>query len=141
MSFLDTSLVQVMKAKLKFHSARQAQISQNVANVDTPGYRATDVAEPDFKKLVSAAGKSSAQNLPMRMTSKGHIPGSGQITAFKIEKRDKTYDLNPDGNNVSIEDEMMRASENQAEYMKVLNLYRKTTDMFRTALGRPGSGG
>ncbi|MGE0755154.1 MAG: flagellar basal body rod protein FlgB [Alphaproteobacteria bacterium] len=134
---LDTSLMTVMKAKLKYHSARQAEIAQNVANVDTPGYKARDIAEPDFAKLVR--GGSSARNLPMKVTSRGHIPGGGQIMAMKVEKRDKTYDLNPDENNVSVEEEMMHASTNQSEYNKVLLLYRKTADMLRIAI-RPSGG-
>ena len=140
MDFSKITLFNVMNSKLKYHSARQAQIAKNIANVDTPGYKATDVETPDFKKLVAGAGGGSARSLPMVTTSHGHIGGGGNHISFKAVKRADTYDLNPDGNNVSVEEEMMRASENQAEYTKVLNLYRKTSEMFKLALGRQSGG-
>lgn len=140
MDFSKISLFNAMNTKLKYHSARQAELAQNIANVDTPGYKATDVETPDFKKLVAGSGNPSARNLRLSATQAGHISGNTKNVSFRVVKRHDTYDLNPDGNNVSVEEEMMKASENQAEYTKVLNLYRKTTDLFKTALGRPNAG-
>ncbi|MFO0389254.1 MAG: flagellar basal body rod protein FlgB [Alphaproteobacteria bacterium] len=141
MNYSDISLLNVMKSKLGYLSARQSAIAQNVANADTPDYRARDIAEPDFKKMAMLAGSSSAQKLPMHTTNANHMIVAGHVAAFEATERKNTYELNPDGNNVTIEEEMMKAAENQAEYTKVLNLYRKTVDMFKIAIGRPGGGG
>ena len=140
MNFNDISLFTLMRGKLGYLSARQSVIAQNIANADTPDYRARDIAEPDFKKMAMQAGNSPAQKLPMHVTNAKHMTVSGSMSAFEATERKNTYELNPDGNNVSTEEEMMKAAETQAEYTKVLNLYRKTTDMFKTAIGRPGGG-
>ncbi len=140
MNYNDVSLFTLMRGKLGYLSARQSTIAQNIANVDTPGYRAQDVAEPDFKKMAIAASASPAQKLPMRTTNEKHMSVGGSMSAFEAVERKHTYELNPDGNNVTVEEELMKAAENQAEYTKVLNLYRKTVDMFKTAIGRPGGG-
>jgi flagellar basal-body rod protein FlgB len=141
MDFNGIPLFSVMKSKLGYSSARQSVLAQNVANADTPGYSAKDVKAPDFKNLAQSMQSGTSQNLAMQVTSAGHITGksSGAMT-MKTENRASTYEHNPNGNNVVIEEEMMRISENQAEYQKVLSLYRKTVDMFKIAIGRPGAG-
>ncbi len=139
MNFSDITLFNVMRSKLGYLAEKQSVLAQNVANVDTPDYRAKDVKEPDFRKLAQSMTQSPAQKLPMTMTSAKHMTMPAQHSAtFEIEDRENTYEQNPDGNNVVIEEEMMKAAETQTEYVKVLNLYRKTVDMFKTAIGRPG---
>ncbi len=138
MDFDQIPLFSAMKSRLNYMSARQAVLAQNVANADTPGYRAMDVAAPDFKKMVGAA----SGQLPMYATNKNHIvPAGGMPGNFASEKRKTTDEENPTGNNVVIEEEMMKVAENQAEYQKVLGIYRKSIDLFKTAIGRPSGGG
>lgn len=129
-----------MRGKLGYLSARQEALAQNIANVDTPGYKAMDVAEPDFKRML---GSSGGGKLKMSATSPAHLgQGSGGLSsAFKMEKRKKTDELNPNDNNVVTEEEMAKIGQNQMEYQKVLNMYGKTVAMFKTAIGNPGGGG
>ncbi len=124
-----------MRTKLNYMSERQSVLAQNIANTDTPGYRAKDLAEPDFKRMVAA----ETQKLPMTATNAKHIhSGSAAASAFKVMDRKSTYEQSPTGNNVTVEEEMMRVAQNQSEYQRTLNLYRKTVSMFKTALGNNG---
>jgi flagellar basal-body rod protein FlgB len=137
MDFLSIPLFSTMKSKLGYHGSRQSVLAQNIANVDTPGYQARDIAKPDFSGMVSRAGGA----LPLATTHAGHMDGGAKnAQLFAASKRPSTYERNPNGNNVVIEEEMMRAAENQAEYQQVVSLYRKSVEMFRTALGRGGGG-
>jgi flagellar basal-body rod protein FlgB len=139
MDFSSIPLFSVMKEKLGYLSERQAVLAQNIANADTPGYKAMDVVEPDFARLVK--GQSVGQSLKMTITSPGHIGhGVGAIGEFATEKRKGTDELNPNGNNVSIEEEMAKAGLNQAEYQKVVGMYGKWITMFKVAIGNPNSG-
>jgi flagellar basal-body rod protein FlgB len=140
MNYTDLPLFSIMRGKLGYLSQRQSVIAQNIANADTPGYQAKDLAEPNFKEI--AGRMQLAASLPLATTSRKHLQGDmPTVTTTGVVKRPSTYERNPNGNNVVIEEEMMRVAENQAEYQKVLNLYRKSVDMFRTALGRQGGGG
>lgn len=140
MDFSNITLFNAMKAKLDYLSARQAVLAQNVANADTPDYRAKDIAAPDFRAL--AGSGSTGSRLTMTTTSPAHVATAAMAGQFSMETRKKTNELNPNGNNVSIEEEMMLMAGNQAEYQKAMNLYGKTVAMFKTALGRgPGAGG
>lgn len=137
MDFSNLSLFSVMKAKLNYLSERQSVLAENIANADTPGYKAKDVAAPDFKKLVAAS-----QQMHMAMTNPMDLPGAApSMGEYAVTDRATTNELNPNGNNVAIEEEMAKAGQNQMDYQKVLDLYGKAIAMFKTAVGSAGSGG
>jgi len=137
MSFNDVPLLNIMQAKMKYLSARQSVLAQNVANLDTPAYKAKDVAPPDFKAMAFPTKQKLSGGVELATTNSKHIAaapvngGGGEVVT-----RDSTYELKPDGNNVSIEEEMAKIADTQADYNKVLNLYSKTMSMFKIALGR-----
>jgi flagellar basal-body rod protein FlgB len=139
MSFLNMPLFDLMKSHMAYAAQQQTALSQNIANADTPGYKAMDIKEPDFKKLAQSAGLGG--KLPMTVTNPQHMTsmGAGGMT-FKMEKRANTDELNPDGNNVVIEEEMSKVAANQADYQKVLNLYGKSISLFKIAIGNTGGG-
>lgn len=137
MDFLNIPLFSIMKSKLTYMSQRQSILAENIANADTPRYKAQDIAEPDFKKMLSTVdGSGSAQRLQMRTTNASHIvSGMGPVTRFQTIDRPFTDELNPNENNVALEEEVAKVGLNQAEYQKVLNLYTKTIGMFKLAIG------
>jgi flagellar basal-body rod protein FlgB len=136
MDYSSLPLFGLMKAKLNYASTRQGMLAQNIANTDTPGYRAKDVKEPDFSNVLA-----QQSGLQMTKTSTKHMGSQTGAVNMNVITRDSTYEQSPTGNNVVIEEEMQRVAQNQAEYQKTLNLYHKTVTMFKTALGSPNSGG
>lgn len=137
MDFSNLPLFNLMKAKLQYSSERQAILAQNIANADTPNYRAKDIKEPDFKRMIE---EQSGQQITMSMTHPGHVSNTGGGTRYRVEERASTYEQSPVGNNVVTQEEMMRVAQNQVEYQKVLQMYRKTVSMFKTALGGSNNG-
>lgn len=137
MDFSSLPLFNLMKAKLQYSSERQAILAQNIANADTPNYRAKDIKEPNFKRML---GEQSGQQMTMSMTHPGHVSPTGGGTRYRVEERASTYEQSPVGNNVVTQEEMMRVAQNQVEYQKVLQMYRKTVSMFKTALGGSNNG-
>ena len=126
-------LFQVMQSKLRHDGARQAVLAQNIANVDTPGYKAREVAPPDFGKIVTGnSALSMAVTNPKHMQGNTAAAGSGGT----IVKRKTTYELNPIQNNVVIEEEMMHVADTQADYQQTLGIYRKSLNLFNIALGK-----
>ena len=139
MDFSSISLFNIMKSKLEYLSERQSVLAQNIANADTPGYIAKDIPEPDFKRMMKDSSKGAVQKLQMAATDSRHIPSREVSSSFAAVKNKKTAELNPNGNNVVIEEEMSKVAMNQAEYQKVLNLYGKAVSMFKTAIGNPNT--
>ena len=131
------SLFQIMQSKLQYDGNRQAVLAQNIANVDTPGYKARELAAPDFNKIVANNG-----SLGMAVTNSKHMAGTSDNSGAggNIIKRKNTYELNPIGNNVVIEEELMHVAQNQADYQQTLGIYRKSLSLFNIALGKANAG-
>ena len=118
---------------MAYHSERQSHLAHNIANADTPGFEVKDLKKLDFEKLAMI----EANRLHMRATSPHHLTGSKERAnqAFKDEKQRKTYETTPVENNVVLEEQQMKMADNNAEYLKTTNLYKKTVDLFKIAIG------
>jgi flagellar basal-body rod protein FlgB len=116
---------------------RQRVLAQNIANSETPGYKARDIAEPDFAALVGGSGTVARPRveLTQRMKSLGAVQPIGAGVIF-----DKNItETKPDGNNVTLEDQLLKMGEVQADFTAMTNLYRKQMSMLKTAVtGRGG---
>ena len=104
---------------------RMGLVARNVANADTPGYRALDL--PDFAQVYDGGG------MALRATRPGHLAGAtgGQAQAFAT-----TAGAAPNGNSVSIEAEMVKAAGARQEHEMALAIYRSASGIVRASLGR-----
>jgi flagellar basal-body rod protein FlgB len=107
---------------------RLSAIAGNVANADTPGYRAKDVA--DFRETYRAA-----PDLGLRATRPGHLADDGSDGASGVTERAGGH-ASPNGNNVSLEAEMMRAATVRQDHDMALTVYKSSLDILRASLGR-----
>jgi flagellar basal-body rod protein FlgB len=115
MSFLDTSNMQALSKYLDRTAFRQAVISANVANIDTPGYRTKDA---DFRsQLENAGGEESFHTR--------EVPGLLQ---------------RPDGNNVSLEREGLLMAETQLRFRTGVELLRVEFRRLQMAIQEGGKG-
>ena len=95
-------LFDVASSQAKWLSLRQATISSNVANVNTPGFRAQDI-EPFDKMLNSKV-------VPVAVTSPNHIT-SGELMRSQGIRKEKSWEVVHSGNSVSVEQEMLKAGD------------------------------
>lgn len=118
-----------MAQSLAAHAgARLSLVAQNVAHADTPGYRARDL--PAFADVYDSAGTT------LRASRPGHIGGATH--AADARPVDAGGWADPNGNAVSLETEMIRASEVRQAHDMALAVYRNTAGILRAALGRGG---
>jgi flagellar basal-body rod protein FlgB len=125
-----------IRERMQNLSERQRVISQNIANSETPGYKSREVSEPNFAALVGGSGMVAAPSVQLtdRMKSLGVIQPVG---AGLILDKDIT-ETKPDGNNVTLEDQLLKMGEIQADFTAMTSLYRKQLSMIKTAVGRGG---
>ena len=107
-------------------NARMAITARNVANADTPGYRAQDIAS------FAETYESPAGN--MRSTRAGHSLASGSQAPMATV--DAPGASSPNGNTVSLETEMMRSVEVRQQQELALAIYKSSLNILRTSLGR-----
>ena len=108
---------------------RQAAVSQNIANADTPGYKAVDVAS--FAQTYrSPAGFVASATRPGHFGFGETSPPVATITAQQRGAQ------NPNGNTVSLEGEMMKAGLVRQQHDMALAIYKSTSNILRASLGR-----
>jgi flagellar basal-body rod protein FlgB len=130
----DVPLMSMLKSKMSWLEARQDVLSQNVANADTPGYVAHDLKPMDFESLLKKAnGAGPASGL--MTTDPRHIAPVSQAGGFDSDESPDVT-ASPNGNSVSLEEEMIKVSDTQGQYQAAANLYAKAMQLMRTALGK-----
>jgi len=117
---------------------RQKVIATNVANADTPGYKTKTVEAPEFGNLVSGAGGKSVVRPTVRVTSAMAALGANVRSGSHIVEDRHVSETKPDGNNVTLEDQLLQLGQVQADYATLTNLYAKHVKLLKVALGRGG---
>jgi len=120
-------LFDIASSHAQWLSLRQAAISSNVANANTPAYRAQDI-EP-FSKILDS------KVVAVAVTDPKHIATGTSLRAQGMRK-ENSWEVVHSGNSVSLEQEMIKVSETQAEFQAAANLYAKAMSMMKTAIGR-----
>jgi len=82
---------------------RQKTISGNLANSDTPGYRAMDVTP--FESTLKQA------SMPLATTASNHLGAELQVSAGRIVSAKETWDVVHSGNSVSIDQQLLDAND------------------------------
>jgi len=134
MNLPDVPLLSMLKSRMSWLEARQDVLSQNVANADTPGYVAHDLKPMDFESLLKSAGGSQFQP-GLAVTDVRHIVVSPSSSAF-ASGESPDVEASPNGNSVSLEQEMIKVSDTQGQFAAATNLYSKAMQLMRTALGK-----
>lgn len=103
--------IDLLGKSLDIRSKRHSIISSNIANAETPGYKAQDISfEAELKKaIVMESGD-------MRKTHPRHMPGAGNISSVTLQSVDTEGALRNDGNNVSVDEEMSKLAQNSIGY-------------------------
>lgn len=99
------------RTALNLRSHRQELLASNIANADTPNYKARDI---DFKSALNAAlsGKSEGA-LAMARTQAGHLPGAGDTSPYGAAVRYRSeFQGAVDGNTVNMDIERAAFAEN-----------------------------
>ena len=135
MAISDIPALSALRTKMQWHQERQSVLSENVSNSDTPNFKPRDLVEPKFDKTgASVAG--SMGSLAMMRTSTSHIaPAGGGGQTFGQNRR-AGFQTRPAGNSVNLEDEMLKVSANQMDYAAITQLYSKSLNLLKIAIGK-----
>ncbi len=132
MGLMDMPVFSALTDKMRWHQTRQGLLAENVANAETPGYRGRDLSQYDFADRVgafSSAGVTTTATQPM------HFSVSGSDGAFGAQRM-ANFEITPEGNGITLEDEMMKVTNNLMDYQAATSLYQKSVKILKTALGR-----
>lgn len=115
---------------LRVRSQRAETLARNLANADTPGFKARDL---DFREALRAAGDPGTVQLAT--TRAGHLGGAGSAGAAEGSLKFRTP-LAPslDGNTVDVQVEQAAFAENAVRYQATLTFINSRLRGLMTAI-------
>jgi flagellar basal-body rod protein FlgB len=125
-------IVDTVQVAMKAANTRHMVLSNNVANINVPGYQGFDVAFEDQLKRALEPAPTQQTMLEGLRSDQRHIPipqSSSAPQVMSVEPRivQMVDQMRQDGNNVDIEDQMAKLAANQLWYQA---LVRSMSDEF-----------
>jgi flagellar basal-body rod protein FlgB len=118
---------QALASAIKFRETRQEIISSNIANAETPGFKAKRL---DFEEALARALDVDGE-LTMKMNDPKHFNvGGGGFNNLKPDVyEDPNGIINENDNTVDVQDEMVRMADNKLMYDALIQMMNKKLGM------------
>jgi flagellar basal-body rod protein FlgB len=123
----QTDLFALAEQRLNYIGQRQELLAQNVANADTPHYQSRDL--PSFDTVLKSTQVVQAVTNPLHLQPAG--ASAAALQALPAERA-------PDGNAVSVENELTKIADGETNAALVGNLWKSYMGMYLNALGHGG---
>jgi len=127
----------LLSRSLDFRAQRNALLSSNVANVETPGFKARDLV---FERELGRAMHAHEPG-PLRVTDPRHFDGR-TATPLALVKPEVILSATPttslDGNTVDLEKEMAKLGENQLSYQALTQMVSHKFSQLKLAIRGEG---
>ena len=125
--------------RMRYLTERQTVLARNIANADTPGYKAQDLAPFTVESPQPGGGTSGAVAvngvLALARTEPGHIaPGNTGAQSPQIIETSPAYGANASGNTVSIEEQMLKSADVANAFSLATAAYAKSVSLLKTAI-------
>jgi flagellar basal-body rod protein FlgB len=135
------TLIAGITRSMKALSQRQQVIAQNLANSETPGFKARETISPDFAALLARHGDGGTPQVArpeVRISGGMAALGARQPDGGSIIADRDTGETKPDGNNVVLEEQMLKMGQVQSDFATMTGIYRKQMGLLKSAIGRGG---
>lgn len=132
----DSPLLDSIAHSMKNLAQRQRVIAQNIANSETPGFKAQEVEAPDFSALLAHKGVPHVARPHVQVTSGMVALGVPPTQNGKVIADSNVSETKPDGNNVTLEDQLLKIGQVQTDFQTMTDLYRKQMNLLQSAIGR-----
>ncbi len=113
---VNSATIDYMQRGMEAASMRHEVISDNIANVNTPNFRKSDVIFEDLLAKEIYGDEEAGRRLKMVRTHDKHLPMEVHRKAAPVIQRDETTIMRVDDNNVDIDMEMASLAKNQLYY-------------------------
>ena len=126
---INDKTLQSLAMAMKFREMRQELISSNVANANTPGYKAQKL---DFEDALARALDVDGQMQMNTSDGKHYDVGNGGFNNLEPEVYDDPNGVvSENGNTVDVEAEMSRMAENKLMYDSIVQLMNKKIGLMK----------
>ncbi len=134
---LDGSTMTVLTKALSASRLSHDVMAHNLANLETPGFKRSEVLFSDRLAAAIKAQDGAAEALAGLRTNDRHLPIGEPVSVNDVEPqvvvRAETS-LRQDGNNVDLDAEMVRLSENTLLYQALAQVVRSRLASLRSVI-------
>ncbi|MCB1170966.1 MAG: flagellar basal body rod protein FlgB [Leptospiraceae bacterium] len=120
----QTRTMDMLEAGLRTSTVRREVIANNIANVDVPGFKRSQVSfEMNLKRALDSE-QAARQEQPLNTNNPGHVARREPLDYRKVGPAvhtDYLSTMRNDGNNVDIEQEVMNLVKNQMQYQLMID--------------------
>jgi len=122
----------VLSKALDLRTQRHQVLASNIANADTPNFKARDI---DFKSAMqnALAGRADVGALSMAVTSSAHQQGNGMSGSGILQYRTETQSA-VDGNTVDMDVERAQITDNALQYQILTQMISSKFQGLRSAM-------
>jgi len=121
----DAPLFPAVENLLSWTSKRQQALAENIANLDTPGYRAKDYSFDEELATIDVSSTSSKHITPIEDTN--------HVRLYDVDTKVKQ-----NGNNVDLEREMKEITKNALQYITLVQYLNQKIRTLRAAISEGG---
>lgn len=126
----DSTTKDMMK-QIEYLQKKHEVLATNIANSNTPKYRAKDVEAPDF--MMGKKRKVNSPRVKLRATNTKHIrPTRAHSDKYNIIN-DNSGATKPNKNNVDLAKQVSKAAANSDEVSVALKNYKSSMDLIANA--------
>jgi flagellar basal-body rod protein FlgB len=128
-SLITSDTTNALKIALDGLSKRSQTIGRNLANMDTPGFKAQNI---NFETAVKRALQNSETGeLKMAATQSGHLAAPSETVAFQNAVRPGGSER-ADGNNVDVDVELSQMAETGVRYQALTQMISRKFGLIKT---------
>lgn len=132
MAFDSIPLFSMLRSRLGYLTQRERIVAENVANSDTPGFSPSDL------KPFTLPNASAGLKLATTTTNAAHLGGMKRISSSYAAIKTPDSETTLDGNQVVLEEQMMKMNEARMNYDAAIGFYQKSMNLMRMAARAPG---
>lgn len=122
------NLFGIHEQSLLLHEKRSQVLAKNIANADTPNYKARDI---DFAAILQ--GRESQNALAVAQTNQNHLTNFQEALGAELMFRNPMQN-SQDGNTVDSQIEQSQFAENSMRYLANLNFINQDVNRIMLAL-------
>ena len=120
--------------QMSWLAKRQNLLNRNLSNVDTPGYRGSDLRPLGFKETLR--GNVFAHAADLQKTDGRHFAAGRFFGTGRSFRTSEYFEATLSENSVNLEENLVELNRTEADYALMTSLYRKYHSFLQTATRR-----
>ncbi len=133
-NLINQTSVPVLDQMMQFAAARHELIVHNIANIDTPGYRALDLDVKEFQRAMADAIDSRRRGRPLQLDGRGMKTDAAGRLVFQPEAAEGHNIRFNDQGNRNVEKQMSALAENTLTFNLAAELLRGQFEGLKKAI-------